>query len=61
MTPQDGVSVSMLEQLAANNEHFDVLSQPEGDIALLAAGLMNQPLAVIGPTSSPALNRFKNR
>ena len=52
----------MLERLAANNEHFDVLSQPEGDIALLAAGLMNQPLAVIGPTElQPALNRFKNQ
>ena len=63
MTPQDDVARSaMLERLAANNDHFDVLSQPEGDIALLAAGLMNQPLAVLGPTElQPALNRFKNQ
>ena len=53
---------AMLERLAANNLHFDVIGQPEGDIALLAAGLMEQPLAVIGPTElAPALNRFKNQ
>ena len=53
---------SMLERLEANNQHFDVLSQPEGDIALLAAALMDQPIAVIGPSElSPALNRFKNQ
>ena len=53
---------SMLLRLEGNNEHFDVLAAPEGDIALLAAGLMKQPLAVIGPTElAPALNRFKNQ
>lgn len=53
---------AMLERLAANNQHFDVLSQPEGDIALLAAGLLEQPMCVVGPTElSPALNRFKNQ
>ena len=52
----------MLLRLEGNNEHFDVLAAPEGDIALLAAGLMKQPLAVIGPTElAPALNRFKNQ
>ena len=53
---------AMLERLQANNEHFDALAQPEGDIALLAASLIDRPLAVIGPTElSPALNRFKNQ
>ena len=53
---------AMLQRLAANNEHFDVLSQPEGDIALLAAALMDQPIAVVGPLEmAPALNRFKNQ
>ena len=53
---------AMLERLAANNQHFDVIAQPEGDIALLATGLMEQPMAVIGPSElAPALNRFKNQ
>ena len=63
LTPQAPEQrASMLERLEANNHHFDVLSQPEGDIALLAAALMDQPIAVIGPSElSPALNRFKNQ
>ena len=53
---------AMLERLAANNQHFDVIAQPEGDIALLATGLMEQPMAIIGPSElAPALNRFKNQ
>ena len=61
-TQADHERETMLQRLEANNEHFDVLKQPEGDIALLAAGLLNQPLAVIGPSElAPALNRFKNQ
>ena len=61
-TQTDHEREAMLQRLEANNEHFDVLKQPEGDIALLAAGLLNQPLAVIGPSElAPALNRFKNQ
>lgn len=53
---------AMFERLQANNEHFDALAQPEGDIALLAASLMDRPMAVLGPTElGPALNRFKNQ
>ena len=53
---------AMLTRLQANNEHFDAIAQPEGDIALLATSLIDRPLAVIGPTElSPALNRFKNQ
>jgi glucose/mannose-6-phosphate isomerase len=52
----------MLKRLQANNEHFDVLTQPEGDIALLATSLLDRPIAVLGPTEmGPALNRFKNQ
>ena len=63
LTPQaEEERAAMLERLGENNLHFDVLAQPEGDIALLAAALMEQPLAVIGPTElAPALNRFKNQ
>jgi glucose/mannose-6-phosphate isomerase len=53
---------AMLDRLEANGEHFDVLRHPEGDIALLASGLVDRPLAVLGPTElAPALNRFKNQ
>lgn len=53
---------AMLDRLEANSAHFDVLRHPEGDIALLAAGLVDRPMAVVGPTElAPALNRFKNQ
>ena len=53
---------AMFGRLQAHNDHFDVIAQPEGDIALLATSLMEHPLAVIGPTElAPALNRFKNQ
>ena len=53
---------AMLERLAQINRQFDVLSDPEGDIALLAATMIDHPLSVIGPTElTPALNRFKNQ
>lgn len=53
---------AMFDRLQANNEHFDAIAQPEGDIALLAASLVDRPMAVIGPTElAPALNRFKNQ
>lgn len=59
----DGASRSaMLDRLEANSAHFDVLKHPEGDIAMLAASLVDRPLAVIGPTELlPALTRFKNQ
>ena len=53
---------AMFDRLQANNEHFDAIAQPEGDIALLAASMIDRPIALIGPTElSPALNRFKNQ
>ncbi|HJM55445.1 MAG TPA: SIS domain-containing protein [Poseidonia sp.] len=53
---------TMLDRLAQINRQFDVLSDPEGDIALLAATMMDHPLSVVGPTElTPALNRFKNQ
>jgi glucose/mannose-6-phosphate isomerase len=53
---------AMFDRLQANNEHFDVLAQPEGDVALLATSLLERPIAVLGPTElAPALNRFKNQ
>lgn len=53
---------AMLVRLQANNEHFDAIAQPEGDIALLATSLIDRPMAIIGPTElGPVLNRFKNQ
>ena len=53
---------AMLLRLQEHNEHFDILNNPEGDIALLASSLMEQPIAVIGPKElSPVLTRFKNQ
>lgn len=53
---------AMLLRLQQHNEHFDILKDPEGDIALLASSLMEQPIAVIGPQElAPALTRFKNQ
>jgi glucose/mannose-6-phosphate isomerase len=53
---------AMLQRLTQINEQFDVLGDPEGDIALLASTMMDHPLSVVGPTElTPALNRFKNQ
>ncbi|MCH1539824.1 MAG: SIS domain-containing protein [Candidatus Poseidonia sp.] len=53
---------NMLERLEEVNKHFDITRNPEGDVALLAAAMVDQPLAIIGPTEMmPALNRFKNQ
>ena len=52
----------MFDRLDAINRHFDIVAHPEGDIAMLAASLVERPMAVAGPTElAPALNRFKNQ
>lgn len=52
----------MLDRLQQHNESLDVLNHHEGDIALLAANLLDQPIAALGPTEmAPALNRLKNQ
>lgn len=61
-TLDESKRTAMFARLQDHNEHFDIEAHPEGDIALLAASLMEQPLAVAGPTElAPALNRFKNQ
>lgn len=53
---------AMLDRLQQHNESLDVLNHHEGDIALLAASLAEQPIAALGPTElSPVLNRLKNQ
>ncbi len=40
----------------------DILADPEGDICLLAAELIEAPISILGPSELlPALNRFKNQ
>lgn len=57
-----GHRLDMLNRLQQHNEALDVLNHPEGDIALLAASLSEQPIAALGPTElGPVLNRLKNQ
>jgi len=53
---------AMLKRLQAHNEQFDVVQHPEGDVALLAAALLDRPIAALGPTElAPVVNRIKNQ
>ena len=58
----EAVRNGMFDRLDAINRHFDIVAHPEGDIAMLAASLVERPMAVAGPTElAPALNRLKNQ
>ena len=60
--PVPAAREAMLQRLQQANEQFDVARDPEGDIALLATSLLDQPIAALGPTElTPALVRFKNQ
>tara|TARA_B100000459_G_scaffold130810_1_gene84934 strand:+ start:2429 stop:3562 length:1134 start_codon:yes stop_codon:yes gene_type:complete len=60
--PVEGSDEAMLERLQAASEGFDILNDPEGDVAQLALCMLERPIALLGPTElHPALNRFKNQ
>ena len=60
--PHDGADEAMLQQLQKAMDGFDLLNDPEGDIAQLAMCMVERPLALLGPTElTPVLNRFKNQ
>ena len=60
--PHDGADEAMLQRLQKAMEGFDLLNDPEGDIAQLAMCMVERPIALLGPTElTPVLNRFKNQ
>lgn len=61
-TPQEGDDEVMFDRLQKAMVGFDILADPEGDIAQLAICMVDRPIALIGPTElTPVLNRFKNQ
>ena len=61
-TPQQGDDEAMFDRLQKAMVGFDILADPEGDIAQLAICMVDRPIALIGPTElTPVLNRFKNQ
>jgi len=60
--PHDGADEAMLQRLQKAMDGFDLLNDPEGDIAQLAMCMVERPIALLGPTElTPVLNRFKNQ
>ena len=60
--PHDGADEAMLQRLQQAMDGFDLLNDPEGDIAQLAICMVERPIALLGPTElTPVLNRFKNQ
>jgi hypothetical protein len=52
----------MFDRLQLAVEGFDIVNDPEGDVAQLALCMLERPIALLGPTElQPALNRFKNQ
>ena len=61
-TPREGADEAMFTRLQKACEGFDILNDPEGDVAQLALCMLERPIALLGPTElQPALNRFKNQ
>jgi len=61
-TPREGSDEAMFARLQKACDGFDILNDPEGDVAQLALCMLERPIALLGPTElQPALNRFKNQ
>jgi glucose/mannose-6-phosphate isomerase len=60
--PREGADEAMFDRLQLAVEGFDIVNDPEGDVAQLALCMLERPIALLGPTElQPALNRFKNQ
>lgn len=60
--PREGADEAMLERLQQACDGFDILEDPEGDVAQLALCMLERPIALLGPSELQAvLNRFKNQ
>jgi len=59
---QTEITDQALQRLQNAVEDNDIISHPEGDVASLALNLMQNPIAILGPSElMPAVNRFKNQ
>ena len=60
--PSKEADEGMLERLQGAMDGFDILEDPEGDIAQLAMCMVDRPIALLGPTElTPVLNRYRNQ
>lgn len=61
-TPPKENDEAMLQRLQKAMYGFDILEDPDGDIAQLAMCMVERPIALLGPTElTPVLSRFKNQ
>ncbi len=59
---QTELSIDAIERLKQAAKDCDITQHPEGDVASLALNLLENPIAIIGPSELlPALSRFKNQ
>jgi glucose/mannose-6-phosphate isomerase len=60
--PVAGADEAMMLHLQTAMDGFDLMEDPDGDIAQLAMCMVERPIAIIGPTElTPVLSRFKNQ
>ena len=60
--PPEGADEAMLTRLQTAMDGFDILEDPDGDIAQLAMCMVDRPIALLGPTElTPVLNRYRNQ
>ena len=58
----DKIEPEAFVRLQASVENYDIMNDPEGDIASLALNLLEAPITILSPEElCPALNRFKNQ
>ena len=58
----DKIEPEAFVRLQASIENYDIMNDPEGDIASLALNLLEAPITILSPEElCPALNRFKNQ
>ena len=59
---QTEISDEALSRLQVAVEDCDIISNPEGDVASLALNMLENPIAILGPSELlPAISRFKNQ
>ena len=59
---QTEISDDALSRLQEAVEDCDIISNPEGDVASLALNMLENPIAILGPSELlPAISRFKNQ
>ena len=59
---QSEITDEALDRLQEAMNDSDIITHPEGDVASLALNMMENPIAILGPSELlPAINRFKNQ